>query len=83
MARFENSTAFAVLVIACALLFGLAMYVVYYFSIGRLITSMFVDGDRSLPHLILHLAGFVLAFLAVGYLGTVLWRRYEVRRSSG
>lgn len=83
MARFAKLTAFPALVITCALLIGLAMYMVYYFSIGRLIACIFDAGDRSLPHLILHLAGFALVFFAIGYLGTAVWRRYEVHRSSG
>ncbi|MEO9338638.1 hypothetical protein ABFT80_14450 [Mesorhizobium sp. SB112] len=76
MASLVKPFAVGVLVIACALLIGLAMYAAYYFSIGRLIASFFDAGDRSLWHLVLHIAGFVLVYIAIGYLGMAVWRRY-------
>ncbi len=81
MASLVKSVAVGVLVIACTLLIGLAMYAAYYFSIGRLIASLFDAGDKSLQHLVVHIAGFVLLYIAIGYLGTVAWRRYRIGRS--
>jgi hypothetical protein len=81
MASLAKSFAVGGLVLACALLIGLAMYAAYYFSIGRQISSLFVAGDRSLWHLVLHIAGFVLVYAAIGYLGTAVWRRYGIGRS--
>jgi len=81
MASLVKSVAVGGLVLACTLLIGLAMYVAYYFSIGRLIASLFDAGDRSLRHLVLHIAGFVLVYFTIGYLGTAVWRRYRIGRS--
>lgn len=80
MANLVKSVAVGILVIGCTLLIGLAMYAAYYFSIGRLIASLFDAGDRSLRHLVLQIAGFVLVYIAIGYLGKAAWRRYEIGR---